>query len=330
MIYYGKNIRSTDDRLTRIALDDLYRSVHSPRPESVALIRQLRIVQQIDRQQYSLVKRQLPYFVCATFNPPFRRSENFASIEHFVIDIDHLSDKNLDTAALRQRLQADARVQMLFLSPGGDGLKVLMRLKETCYDKGLFSIFYKAFLTRFSADYGIEQVVDTRTSDVTRACFLSYDPDAYLNSEAEAVDLSAFVDTANTLTFAPQSAKPQQPARTPSDPVSQTAIENIKQILAGAKATAKAKPEAFVPQQLAEIIDELKGYIEQSGAIVRQIESIQYGKKIKTLVGAKQAETNVFYGRRGFSVVISPRTGTDAEANQLVADLIQSFFDTHT
>ena len=201
---------------------------------------------------------------------------------------------------------------------------------KTCYDKGLFSIFYKAFLTRFSSDYGIEQVVDTRTSDVTRACFLSYDPDAYLNSEAEAVDLSAFVDTANTLTFAPQSAKPQQPARTPSDPVSQTAIENIKQILAGAKATAKAKPEAFVPQQLAEIIDELKSYIEQSGAMVRQIESIQYGKKIKTLVGAKQAETNVFYGRRGFSVVISPRTGTDAEANQLVADLIQSFFDTHT
>lgn len=44
-------------------------------------------------------------------------------------------------------------------------------------------------------------------------------------------------------------------------------------------------------------------------------------------MGMKQAEVNLFYGKRGFSVVQSPRTGTNADLNQLMANLITGFIN---
>lgn len=43
----------------------------------------------------------------------------------------------------------------------------------------------------------------------------------------------------------------------------------------------------------------------------------------------KQAEINLFFGKKGFSVVQSPRTGTNAELNQLMADLIIGMINEH-
>lgn len=88
------------------------------------------------------------------------------------------------------------------------------------------------------------------------------------------------------------------------------------------------KPAVFVPQQLVDIIDGLKAYIEETGLVVTEIISIQYGKKIRIKMGMKEAEVNLFYGRRGFTVVKSPRCGTNNEQNDVSAQLIQSFFDT--
>ena len=42
-------------------------------------------------------------------------------------------------------------------------------------------------------------------------------------------------------------------------------------------------------------------------------------------MGLKQAEVNLFYGKRGFSVIQSPRTGTNPELNVLMVDLIKQY-----
>lgn len=331
MILYGTSITTPNDPLRKLTVAQLHAAIRSPKPESVSLIRQLRIVRQIDAKQYATLKRHLPYFVCGSFTPPVRRSENFASTNRMVIDLDHLADKQVDPTTLRQRLVADPRVEMLFMSPSGDGLKVLIRLKEPCRDSGLFSIFYKSFLHSFAAHYEIDQVVDTRTSDVTRACFFSFDPDAYYNPEPQPVDMNAFVDMGNTLTIfnAVTAEAPAPVVKERSVPVGDPVVENIKQVLHMANTRrTKAKAEAYVPEQLNDIMDELQAYIEQTGTIVRNVANIQYGKKIQLSIAGRLSETNLFYGKRGFSVVISPRTGTDAEANRLAAELIQAFIDT--
>lgn len=334
MISFGTNIQSNADMLQKVPVKYLYDSLRHPRPDIVSSIRQLRIVRELDNKQYSLLKRKLPYLVCGMFNPPYRRTENFAYTEYFIIDIDHLSEKGLSLADTRKRIEKDTRTVLSFVSPGEDGLKVLFKLKERCYDSGLYSLFYKSFLAIFSEQYALQQVVDIRTSDVTRACFVSIDPNAYYNPNADAIDLNTFVDTNNPYALFEQKRKQEQQEKEqetlskaenrPSDPDS-TAMERIKQLLN--PKPHKEKPPVYVPKELNDIIADLKSYIEQTGVIVPEIINIQYGKKIRFEMGLKKAEVNLFFGKKGFSVVQSPRSGTNAELNRLMAELVTTFID---
>ena len=65
-----------------------------------------------------------------------------------------------------------------------------------------------------------------------------------------------------------------------------------------------------------------------TGVEIYEIVSIQYGKKLQFRMGQKLAEVNLFYGKRGFSVVQSPRCGTSADLNELMSQLIDSFLIT--
>ena len=335
MISPGANITNRADSLRKVTVKYLHDSLRNPRPVISSAIRQLRVAREIDGKQYGLLKRRLPYIVCGMFNPPYRRTENFAYTEYFIMDIDHLSDKGLSVSELRRRIEKDERVVLSFLSPGEDGLKVFFKLKERCYDSGLYSVFYKAFLLQFSQQYELQQVIDARTSDVTRACFISVDPDAYYNPDALAVNMSAFVDLDNPYALFEQKreqekiVKAYEASSVPrerglSDP-DKEAMDRIKQLL-NPKAKKERQP-VFVPQELEEMMAALKPYVEQAGVTIAEVINIQYGKKIRFKMGMKQAEVNLFYVKRGFSVVQSPRTGTNADLNQLMANLITGFIN---
>lgn len=333
MISAGVNITSGADPLRKVTVKYFYDSLRNPRPEILSSIRQLRIAREIDGKQYNLLKRRLPYLVCGMFNPPYRKTENFAYVEYFIIDIDHLSDKGFSITELRKSIEKDERVVLSFLSPSEDGLKVFFKLKERCYDSGLYSVFYKAFSLEFSKQYALQQVVDTRTSDVTRACFISVDPDAYYNPNATSVDMNAFINSDNPFALFEQKRQQEKimkanasssSSKEPntSDPDKEV-IERIKQLL-----NPKVKKErdiVFVPHELDEMMAILKPYVEQTGVGITEVINIQYGKKIRFKMGMKQAEVNLFFGKKGFSIVQSPRTGTNADLNQLMADLITGF-----
>ena len=75
-------------------------------------------------------------------------------------------------------------------------------------------------------------------------------------------------------------------------------------------------------------MDDLKTYVEETGVQLYEIINIQYGKKMRFRAGMKLGEINLFYGKNGFSVVQSPRCGTSAEFNELMAQLVNSFIYT--
>lgn len=341
MILFGKNIISTNDPLVKVPVMNIYHALRNPKPETQAQIRQLRLVRALDYKRYSALKRQLPYIVCGIFNPPYRRSENFAYIEYFMLDIDKISEKELSVEALKQRIVQDDRVVLCFVSPGEDGLKVLFKLSERCYDKGLFSLFYKAFTQQFARQYQIEQVVDKQTCDVTRACFVSVDLDAFYRPDAVPVNIGRFVDADDpTALFDLKHHLEEEEKVTKKQQVEEDTKElkadvdgdilaNIKAIL-NPKAAKKLEKPVYVPEQLNEIMDDLRKYIAQTGVEVSEVISISYGKKIRLKMRLRQAEVNLFYGKRGFSVVKSPRTGTDDEFNDLAVDLIRSFLIENT
>ncbi len=336
MIQAGNNITVQGDSLQKINIDYLFHSIRHPKPDIQNRIGQLRIIKSIDPKQYAQLKRRLPYFVCGIFNPNIRRTENFAYTSHFILDIDHVSEKGIDLDSLRKKIEADSRVMLSFVSPSEDGLKVMFRLNERCYDAGVFSMFYKIFLSRFSQQYQLDQIADSRTSDVTRACFISFDPHVYYNPTADAVNLKSIVDSDNSYKAFKEIKEVEKQEKESRDAVEETVktdvdndvIHQIKTILRNAPKTIE-KPPAYVPEQLNEIMTDLEAYIMQTGVVIKEIKSISYGKKIKAMVGLKEAEVNLFYGKRGFSVVQSPRTGTTPEINQMLSDLVQSFLLTH-
>ena len=129
MVYAGKQIVSSTDKLSKVSLDYLYNSIKKPKKEVEAKLRQLRIIKDIDKKRYGLLKKELPYLVCGAFNPPFRRIENFAYTEYFIVDIDHIVGKGLSVDKIRNDIEKDSRTVMSFLSPGEDGLKVMFKLK---------------------------------------------------------------------------------------------------------------------------------------------------------------------------------------------------------
>lgn len=331
MLMAGKNITQKGDTLSKISVEYLYHSVVRPKPEMEARIRQLRNVKQIDGNRYSLLKKELPYIVCGIFSPPVRKIEHFSRIEYFIIDIDHIGEKGLDVEALKRKLQNDENVMLMFLSPGEDGLKLLFALSEPCYDAAKYSLFYKVFSKKFSIKYGLDQVVDYRTSDVSRACFISFDYNAYYNAQAEKVVMTRFLDfdnpfevmeikreMAQTEKEIGQLEPQQEKSAIPND-----VLQAIKEKL-GTKVRLKPEKNIFVPQELDDILSRVIDELAMHGIEVMLVENIHYGKKICSTFQGKHSEVNLFYGKRGFTVVETTKSGTDKELNTVTASVIAS------
>ena len=331
MLQAGKSITQVNDPLVKIQPEYLYHAVRNPKPEIAATIRQLRLVHSIDETRYRQLKKQLPYVVCGIFNPPYRRTENLGWINHFIIDIDHIGEKELDLSAIKSKICTDTRVKMVFISPSEDGLKVLFQLSEKCYDAGKFSMFYKLFARTFSIQYQLEQVTDNRTSDATRACFISFDPEAYFNPEAESVHMAAFVDFDNTLAtieFRQELLKEEKayaenrPA--PEKEMTGPDTDALAAIKARLNPSHRIKREKmiFVPEEMERIVSQVIVQMQSFDIETQEVISIHYGKKFKFRLQLKEAEINLFYGKRGFTIVQSPRNGTHAELNKVCAQIL--------
>ena len=337
MLMYGTNLLSPADKLSYVDVKSVYGMIRDSNSDLRTQIDRMRMVKQIDVKQYSSLKRMLPYFVCGCFNQPFRRTENFAYTEFFILDIDHLSSKGFALSDIRLLLQKDRQVMMSFVSPGKDGLKLLFKLSTRCYDAGVFSLFYKVFSKNFSERYNLGQAIDSRTCDVTRACFLSYDANVYFNEEAEMVDMNQYVnqsDAQSLLDVKWQMEKQELASKEVeyvdiesvkiADP-DEMALSVIKRTLSEVKNKKKESSIIYVPKILDDIISELRVAIEKTEIIVEEILNIQYGKKLRVKLGMRLGEINLFYGKRGFSVVQSPKRGTSCDLNQVTADVINCF-----
>ncbi|WP_370227953.1 BT4734/BF3469 family protein [Mesoflavibacter sp.] len=96
------------------------------------------------------------------------------------IDFDHL--ENLQE--LRTQLLNDEyfETEMLFISPSGDGLKWIIRIDIS---EVSHSEYFTAVANYIKHNYNIE--VDQSGKDVSRACFLPYDPTAFLHKRHQAL-----------------------------------------------------------------------------------------------------------------------------------------------
>lgn len=332
MLHWGLNLTQAGDPLHPIGVEEMYNRIRHPKPAFQDAIQQLRAVRAIDEKMYRELKKRLPYFVCGTFHPAVRRRENFAATEHLLLDLDHLAEAGHEPAALAARLAALPEVELCFASPGGDGLKVLFRLDEPCRDAGQFSAFYKLFALSFAQRHQLEGVVDLATHDVSRACFVSYDPDAYYRAAPEPLSwapLLSTVDADTTLREARRAeqtiaaARPTSEAPADREPAAEILAEIRRRMNPGARTT---KPKQYEqPPQLAELTPLLAAHLEQYELRLESANPINYGRQLRVIAGPYFAEINVFFGQRGFSVVKTTKTGSNPELAELAARAIGEY-----
>ena len=110
----------------------------------------------------------------------FTTRANGNLIEHsgfLHLDIDKLPTADIETT--KQSIIASPYTHICYLSPSGNGFKVWVKIPTVKDD-----ITYKGFYEAVVKEYNLPDNTDTKTKDISRACFMSYDPDVYYNPQS--------------------------------------------------------------------------------------------------------------------------------------------------
>jgi hypothetical protein len=332
----GRNITSANDPLKKISIVEFSKLIRQPDTDLASKIQQLRTVQSIDKKRYHALKRMLPYVTCGIFNPPYRRTINFASIICFIVDIDHLSEKGIDLQTLFEKLKTDDRIHLMFVSPGNDGLKLVFYLNQKCFDSAKYSMFYKLFIMRFSQEYNLEQSVDKVTSDVTRACFLSADENAWFNPFAMPVSMDAYIDFDDHNSLCQANEEVEKAIETTEQKgnddekafrqeLPEDVLQQIKEKL-NPNIRTKIEKKIFVPEEVIAVVDKVEEKMQAFGIHTKQVESIHYGKKFVFGLDNNWAQLNLFFGKKGFKIVKTPASGSNNELAEIAFKILCEMF----
>ena len=337
MLYRGENItKSNTEILQERSVYEIYEEISDFKPELSLLISKIRKVAGIDYKASISLKKQLPFFAISSFGGQTRKTENFEYASYFIIDIDNCYANRDDYECLRNRLIKDQRVNLMFASPGGAGIKILYPLAEVCNSTKYFSDAYRSFASQLAKEYGLEGKVDLTTSDVTRVCFISCDKSAYFNAEPEKVNWKAYLPFYDDL-FDEETAEDKEPGCSSAivDKESSNSSNNIdpdiyNEILKKLNPDRKPKitREYFVPEIIKGLEEPIRKEVIKHNILLNEIRDIHYGRKFCFTHGLNKAELNIYYGKKGFSIVITPGNGTHPILNKavhaLVSDLIHS------
>ncbi len=340
MLLIGKSITTPADPLLEAGVEKIYKAITNPEGEVALLQQRLRHLKMIDVNQYRKMKTGLPYMVCAQFHPKVRRKENFLSTRRFLLDIDHLNEFDLDITSVKDALQKDPRVELLFTSPGGDGLKVLFKLVNKISDSAYYSIFYKSFCRQFAKEHRLGAAVDTKTNDVSRCCFVSFDPDAYYNVEPEEVNADDYLSPDSFADFDRVSRELKEDEKEEKEALKESGITLekettvlndlvLRKIKEKVGARIKQPRQKFYeqPEELESIMKEIAEQLADINVVLDTTKPISYGRQLKVTAGIFWAELNIFYGQRGISVVGSTKNGSNKELRDSVTTLLKSHFN---
>lgn len=149
-------------------------------------LRRLRRLQQEEKITQRDVQRfKARHFDYATFSGEFTRRRDDALLAHsglICLDFDHIDQwhdggRLSGVYGLRYALMHDASVDtaLLFRSPGGDGLKWVVPIDLA---QGTHTDWFEILSFYVSRNYGVEP--DPSGRDLSRACYLPWDPDVVM------------------------------------------------------------------------------------------------------------------------------------------------------
>jgi len=166
-----------------ITLDEVYSLIISDKYTPVTTDLRSKIEKS---QQGEIKASELDY---VTFSGTFSKRNSKGLIIHsnlFCIDLDDVQN----ILEVKEKIIELLKPSLLFISPSGNGLKIVYKIKVSEKIKHLD--YYSAFEQFFKQE--LDVVIDNKCKDIPRACFLCSDKEAYFNEDAEVLD-NSFIDT---------------------------------------------------------------------------------------------------------------------------------------
>jgi len=121
------------------------------------------------------IKKTLP---CYTFSGTFSTRTKIGLKKHsglITFDFDHVGGFE-DAVSFRDSISDNEFIFCAFISPSGDGVKVLVKIPPVEQEHELY---YNALHKYFDSEF-----LDESGKDVSRLCFESYDPEIYINPDS--------------------------------------------------------------------------------------------------------------------------------------------------
>lgn len=154
-----------------VTLYDVYRAIKGKRFEYIT--RELRMIKSHEQAR----KYKARYFDYVCFSGTFGKRSDHHLLKHsglMVIDFDHVTDLE----KLKTDLLNDSwfETQMMFISPSGDGLKWVIDVNLNKYSH---LDWFNSTVRYIKMKYDLD--IDQSGKDISRACFLCWDPEVYIN-----------------------------------------------------------------------------------------------------------------------------------------------------
>ncbi|MBZ5857566.1 BT4734/BF3469 family protein [Flavihumibacter profundi] len=308
-LYKGIDIhQSHKEILQPISINEIASQIKLGDAGLKELCAQLATILRMDKSAYIRHKTRLPYVCCGTFDGNIRNG--------------------------RPAIIADNQVALAFISPSRKGFKVLFMLDSPITLMEDYRQFFRNYALHFSEKNGLGNYIDQKTCDATRVSFLSYDPECYMNSSVDPVQWQLFLPQLHAEALSGQNGGPGKEVlqgngekaqfKEKSNPSKELPAEVYKAVVErlNPKAHRKTPKQVFVPEILEQLAVQVQAAIILKGFQLKDIKDINYGKKIVIASGFLWAEVNIFYGKRGFTVIRSPKANSDQKLGEQLEFLI--------
>ena len=175
-----KNIRETNTPFHKNILFILDRIKKGSSKDLINNIRKLK-----DKQERNELKKNLPA-ICFSGKFNKRNSESIQEHSGFIcLDFDGY-EKKKDLLQDKERFCKDTYVFSCFISPSGNGLKVIVKIPPDPEDH---VNYFKALEHYFESPY-----FDKNCKDISRVCYESFDPQLYVNTNSVTWDIFADIE----------------------------------------------------------------------------------------------------------------------------------------
>src|SRR5690606_9054570 len=129
-----------------------------------------------DKEKRNLLKQQLKS-ICFSGEFSYRSAKNCIKHSGFAcLDFDDIDEPDV----LRNSLQDNDYIYAAFISPSGNGVKAIVKIPASIKDH---KKYYEALCETFDTK------LDTKTKDVSRVCYESFDPELFINHNSKIWEL---------------------------------------------------------------------------------------------------------------------------------------------